>query len=52
MSNEELNQLEKRLFIERLGLAQEQVQEAKSSLLGFFEILSRIDDRLHRNPTN
>lgn len=52
MSKEELLQLENRLFIKRLGLAQEQVQEAKSSLLGFFETLSRIDERLRQNPTN
>jgi len=50
MSNEELSRLEKQLFIEHLSLEQKQVLEAKRSLLGLFEVLYRIDERLKSKP--
>jgi hypothetical protein len=44
MSN--LEELERKCLIEDLGVKKEDLFEAKYNLLGFFEVLYRIDKRL------
>lgn len=48
MTDDEFKALELKLFTERFGLKAEQVGEASANLLGFFELLSGIDQRLKR----
>lgn len=45
MSN--LEELERECLIEDLGVKEEDLFEAKYNLLGFFEVLYRIDKRLN-----
>jgi hypothetical protein len=44
-----LNELAKRYFIEELGLPPEAVPDASQNLLGVFDILLRIDERLKQS---
>lgn len=44
----DLNKLTKNYFIEELGLNDEAVPEAARNLLGVFEVLLRIDERLNQ----
>lgn len=41
-----LDELAKRYFVDELGLAPEDVAEAARNLLGAFDVLLRIDERL------
>lgn len=52
MTNEEFRRLERDLFIEKLGLGEEQVREAANNLIGAFMALYDINERLKKegNP--
>jgi len=45
----DLSELEQKGLIEALGIKQEELGEAKNNLLGFFETLHKIDQRLKQN---
>jgi hypothetical protein len=41
--------LAKKYLMDELGLTQEQAREAEESIVGFFEVLLRIDKRIRNN---
>ena len=41
-----VDELAKKYLIEELGLTKEQVEEAGANLIGFFDVLMRIDKRI------
>lgn len=43
-----LDELAKRYFVDELGLPPEEIPEAARNLLGAFEVLYRIDERLKK----
>lgn len=45
-----LEELANRYFVDELGLAPEDVPEAARNLLGAFEVLLRIDERVNPKP--
>lgn len=48
---EKINALAKKYFADKLGLAADEVPDAAQNLLGVFEVLFRIDERLKKQQT-
>ena len=49
---ENFSDLERKCLIEDLGVKKEDIFEARYNLLGFFEVLYRIDQRLQNEKNN
>jgi len=49
---ESFEELERKCLIEDLGVKKEDIFEARYNLLGFFEVLYRIDQRLQNKKVN
>ncbi len=49
---ENFSDLERKCLIEDLGVKEEDIFEARYNLLGFFEVLYRIDQRLKNEKNN
>lgn len=49
-TEENIEQLAKRYFVDELGLTPEDVPEASRNLLAAFEVLLRVDNRLKQQP--
>lgn len=52
LDNNKLQQLEKEGLIDAFGLAEDEIFEARFNLLGFFDVLARIDQRLKVEKEN
>lgn len=50
MLPENVDALAERFLREELGLTKEQAKDAESNLVGLFDVLLRIDERLKSNP--
>jgi|GEM_PF-3407823 len=52
LAENNLEELAKRYFIDELGLAPEDIPEASHNLVGAFEVLFRINERLNKQQSD